>query len=90
MSMTDVHSAPRANHGADWDQIRRRAKSILVHGIVLALVGLMLLPLVYMVMMSFKTSTEIAPWTLVPGNDKRYARIEVMKTFCERLEAALG
>ncbi|MEQ8986576.1 MAG: carbohydrate ABC transporter permease [Marinovum algicola] len=58
--MTDVHSAPRANHGADWDQIRRRAKSILVHGIVLALVGLMLLPLVYMVMMSFKTSTEIA------------------------------
>ncbi|MDD9745811.1 MULTISPECIES: carbohydrate ABC transporter permease [Marinovum] len=60
MSMTDVHSAPRANHGADWDQIRRRAKSILVHGIVLALVGLMLLPLVYMVMMSFKTSTEIA------------------------------
>ncbi|AKO96460.1 ABC-type sugar transport system, permease component [Marinovum algicola DG 898] len=60
MSMTDVHSARRANHGADWDQIRRRAKSILVHGIVLALVGLMLLPLVYMVMMSFKTSTEIA------------------------------
>ncbi|MDD9738940.1 carbohydrate ABC transporter permease [Marinovum sp. SP66] len=60
MSMTDVHSAPRANHGADWDQIRRRAKSILVHGIVLALVGLMLLPLVYMLMMSFKTSTEIA------------------------------
>ena len=60
MSMTDVHSAPRANHGADWDQIRRRAKSILVHGIVLALVGLMLLPLVYMVMMSLKTSTEIA------------------------------
>ena len=60
MSMTDVHSAPRANHGADWDQIRRRAKSILVHGIVLALVGLMLLPLGYMVMMSLKTSTEIA------------------------------
>ena len=31
--------------------------------------------------MVVKTSTEIAPWTLVPGNDKRYARIEVMKTF---------
>ena len=40
--------------------------------------------------MVVKTSTEIAPWTLVPGNDKRYARVEIVKTFCERLEAALG
>ncbi len=40
--------------------------------------------------MVVKTSTELAPWTLVPGNDKRFARIEVMKTFCERLESALG
>ncbi len=36
------------------------------------------------------TSTAAAPWTLVEGNDKRYARVKVVKTFCERLEAALG
>jgi len=35
------------------------------------------------------TSTARAPWTLVAGNDKRYARIEILKTFCERLEAGL-
>jgi AMP-polyphosphate phosphotransferase len=37
-----------------------------------------------------RTSTEMAPWTLVPGNDKRYARVEVVKTFVERLDAALS
>lgn len=37
-----------------------------------------------------RTSTEIAPWTLVEANDKNYARIKVLKTLCERLEAALG
>jgi polyphosphate kinase 2 (PPK2 family) len=36
-----------------------------------------------------RTSTEIAPWTLVEANDKYYARIKVLKTLCERLEAAL-
>jgi polyphosphate:AMP phosphotransferase len=36
-----------------------------------------------------RTSTEIAPWTLVEANDKRYARIKVLKTICARLEAAL-
>ncbi|HEX2568326.1 MAG TPA: polyphosphate:AMP phosphotransferase [Polyangia bacterium] len=36
-----------------------------------------------------RTSTEIAPWTLVEANDKMYARIKVMRTLCERLEAAL-
>ncbi len=35
------------------------------------------------------TSTGAAPWHLVPGNDKRFARIEVLKTLCDRLEAAL-
>ena len=35
------------------------------------------------------TSTAHAPWTLVPGNDKKYARIEILKTFCERLEERL-
>lgn len=37
-----------------------------------------------------RTSTEIAPWTLVEANDKNYARIKVMKTLCERIEQALG
>jgi polyphosphate kinase 2 (PPK2 family) len=36
-----------------------------------------------------RTSTEIAPWTLVEANDKPYARIKILKTICERLEAAL-
>ena len=35
------------------------------------------------------TGTEIAPWTLVEANDKPFARIKVMKTMCERIEAAL-
>jgi polyphosphate:AMP phosphotransferase len=37
-----------------------------------------------------RTSTEIAPWTLVEADDKYHGRIKVMKTLCERLEAALG
>jgi polyphosphate kinase 2 (PPK2 family) len=36
-----------------------------------------------------RTSTAIAPWTLVEANDKLHARIKVLKTICERLEAAL-
>jgi len=35
------------------------------------------------------TSTRSAPWTLVEGNDKRYARVKVIKTLCERLAKAL-
>jgi len=35
-----------------------------------------------------RTSTEIAPWTLVEANDKRYARIKVLRALCEALEAA--
>ena len=37
-----------------------------------------------------RTSTRQAPWTLVEANDKRHARIEVLRTLCERLEAALA
>lgn len=37
-----------------------------------------------------RTSTEIAPWTLVEANDKYYARIKVLKTVCERIEKALA
>jgi len=40
--------------------------------------------------MVMRTSTEFSEWTLVAANDKRNARIEVIKTVCERLEAALG
>lgn len=36
------------------------------------------------------TSTRSAPWILVEGNDKRYARIKVLKTLCSSLEDALG
>ena len=36
-----------------------------------------------------RTSTEYAPWTLVEANDKRHARIKVLKTLCETLEKSL-
>ena len=36
-----------------------------------------------------RTSTDVAPWTLVEANDKNFARIKILKTVCERLEAAL-
>jgi polyphosphate kinase 2 (PPK2 family) len=36
-----------------------------------------------------RTSTQAAPWILVEANDKKYARIKVLKTFCEKLEKAL-
>jgi polyphosphate kinase 2 (PPK2 family) len=35
------------------------------------------------------TSTADTPWTLVAGNDKRYARIQILRTFCEQLEKGL-
>lgn len=37
-----------------------------------------------------RTSTKHAPWTIVEGNDKKFARIKVMETVCERLRAAIG
>ena len=37
-----------------------------------------------------RTSTAEAPWVIVPGDDKRLARLEVVKTVCKRLEAALA
>jgi polyphosphate:AMP phosphotransferase len=37
-----------------------------------------------------RTSTEIAPWTLVPANDKKYARVTVLEALCERIEDAIG
>ncbi|MBR6873791.1 MAG: polyphosphate:AMP phosphotransferase [Ruminococcus sp.] len=32
-----------------------------------------------------KTSTEFAPWVIVEGNDKKYARLKVLDTVIERL-----
>jgi polyphosphate:AMP phosphotransferase len=36
-----------------------------------------------------RTSTEIAPWTLVEANDKKFARIKVLREICDRIERAL-
>ncbi len=36
-----------------------------------------------------RTSTEIAPWTLVASEDKYYGRIKMLKTLCRRLEDEL-
>jgi len=35
------------------------------------------------------TSTEISPWILVEATDKNYARIKVLKTLCQSIEALL-
>ena len=35
------------------------------------------------------TSTAPGPWTLVAGNDKKFARVQILKTLCARLERAL-
>jgi polyphosphate kinase 2 (PPK2 family) len=36
-----------------------------------------------------RTSTGTAAWTLVEANDKRFARVKVLRTICERVEAEL-
>lgn len=36
-----------------------------------------------------RTSNDLAPWVVVPANDKFGARIAILKTICERLEASL-
>jgi polyphosphate:AMP phosphotransferase len=36
-----------------------------------------------------RTSTEIAPWTLVEAEDKHFARVKVLKTVADRLKDAL-
>lgn len=35
-----------------------------------------------------RTSTEIAPWTLVEANDKRFARVKVLRAINDALQAA--
>ncbi|MBC5766614.1 polyphosphate:AMP phosphotransferase [Ramlibacter albus] len=36
-----------------------------------------------------RTSTEVAPWHVVASDDKLFARIEVLRTLCDRIEEAL-
>lgn len=36
-----------------------------------------------------KTSTDYAPWTLVEADDKKFARVKVLETLCQRLEEDL-
>jgi polyphosphate kinase 2 (PPK2 family) len=36
-----------------------------------------------------RTSTNLCPWTLVEGNDKRFARVKVLQTICDALGAAI-
>ncbi len=37
-----------------------------------------------------RTSTDIAPWTLIEANDKYFARIKVLQTLCNQIEGALA
>ncbi len=37
-----------------------------------------------------RTSTEWAPWHIIPGDSKRYARVAVLNTVIEAVEARLG
>jgi len=36
-----------------------------------------------------RTSTELAPWAIVEANDKYFARLKVLRTLCDRIEAAM-
>jgi polyphosphate kinase 2 (PPK2 family) len=40
--------------------------------------------------MMARTSTELAPWRLVPANDKRFARVEVLRAVCDGLGRLTG
>ena len=37
-----------------------------------------------------KTSSDFAPWQVIPANYKWYARVKVLRTVCDRVEEALG
>ncbi len=36
-----------------------------------------------------RTSTLSAPWVLIEGNDKYYARVKILKAYCKRMEEML-
>ncbi|MCC6533947.1 MAG: polyphosphate:AMP phosphotransferase [Burkholderiales bacterium] len=54
---------------------RNRKKWDLYHGAVCDMVD--------------RTSTSVAPWTLVEANDKYHARIKILRTLCRSIEAVL-
>jgi polyphosphate kinase 2 (PPK2 family) len=35
------------------------------------------------------TDTAYAPWQLIPANNKRYARLQILKCACQRIASAL-
>lgn len=37
-----------------------------------------------------RTSTDLAPWTVIAANFKWYARVKALKTVCERVAGAIG
>jgi polyphosphate:AMP phosphotransferase len=37
-----------------------------------------------------RTSTSLAPWTLVEANDKYFCRVKVLRALCDRVEGAIG
>ncbi|MBI2993955.1 MAG: polyphosphate:AMP phosphotransferase [Gammaproteobacteria bacterium] len=39
--------------------------------------------------MVMRTSTTFAPWTVIPGNDKKVSRVEIVKYLSNRVEKAL-
>jgi polyphosphate kinase 2 (PPK2 family) len=38
--------------------------------------------------MLMKTSTQQAPWTVIEGNDKRWARVKTLKTVVNALKSS--
>ncbi len=40
--------------------------------------------------MILHTSTDVAPWQLVPANDKRFARVAVIRAICDALKRRLA
>ncbi len=40
--------------------------------------------------MLLKTSTVTAPWTVVEGDDKYYARVKILKTLVEKMSTELN
>jgi polyphosphate:AMP phosphotransferase len=40
--------------------------------------------------MLVRTDTPHAPWTVVPADDKRHARLAVLRALCDRIESRLG
>jgi polyphosphate kinase 2 (PPK2 family) len=37
-----------------------------------------------------RTDTRHAPWTIVPADDKRWARLAVLRALGDHVEAAIG